>query len=281
MSALVGPRGTQRRIGEHQSDPVAAATKIFRGAAVCLDSAGNAVNASGTTGLISRGIARDTKDNSAGLAGDLRIDSDEGVFEFFNKSGDELSQDEVLDVCYWSDNQTVCKTSTGKSVAGIVKSVDANTGRVSVEIGPWPVQVGLLAANNLSDVSSAATARANLASNKIMLSFEGISSKGSDAEVVRWVAPFACSISNFYTVLNAALATGDATVQAKKNGSNIGSTTTGLATITQSGSAAGDVDTAAPLTTNLALAAGDILSFVVAGASTATATLNLSALLTY
>lgn len=139
----------------------------------------------------------------------------------------------------------------------------------------------LLAANNLSDVASAATARANLATNKIFLSFEGISSKAADAEVMRWVAPFACTLVNFHTALNGALATADSTVQAKVAGSNAGSTSTGLATQTQSGSAAGNVSSATPLTTNLALTAGQILSFTVGGGSTATGTMNLSALLTY
>ncbi len=89
------------------------------------------------------------------------------------------------------------------------------------------------------------------------------------------------AISGSTADMNAALATADATIQAKKNGSNIGSTTTGLATITQAASAAGDVDSATPLTTNVLMAAGDVLSFTVGGGSTATGTLNLSALLTY
>jgi hypothetical protein len=278
MSALLRARDARKRGGEFQTDVVKNDEVIYRGAAVCLDSNGEAVNATAATGLISRGVARDTVDNSAD--GET-IDSDEGVFEFFNKSGDELSQDEIGDVCYWEDNQTVCKTSTGKSVAGVVKSVDAGTGKVSVLLGPWPVQIGLLAANDLSDVGSAATARANILANKLFLTFDKVSSKASDAEVARFVIPFACVISKFYTILNAALATADATVQAKKNGSNIGSTTTGLATVTEAASAAGDVDSATPLTTNLSLAAGDILSFTVGGGSTATATLNISAVLTY
>lgn len=278
MSALLRSRDARKRGGEFQTDLLKAAEIVFRGAAICLDSNGEAVNATATTGLLSRGVARDNVDNTDD---GKSINTDEGVFEFFNKVGDELSQDEVGDVAYWQDNQTVCKTSTGKSVAGVVKSVDVGTGKVSVVIGPWPVQVGLLAAQNLSDVGSAATSRANIAANKLFLTFSKISSKAADAEVARFVIPFACTISLFYTVLNAALATADATVQAKKNGSNIGSTTTGLATITESGSAAGDVDTATPLTTNLTLAAGDILSFTVGGGSTATGTLNVSALLTY
>jgi hypothetical protein len=278
MAALTGPRGTDKRLGEYNKDVVKDAEIIYKGAAVCLDSNGEAVNATATTGLITRGVCRFTVDNTDD---GLSVETDEGFYEFHNKSGDELSADEVGDVCYWDDNQTVCKTSTSKSVAGVVRSVSADGAKVTIWVGVWPVQIGLLAANNLSDVGTVATARANLLANKVMLAFEGISSKAADAEVVRWAAPFACSIVNFYTVLNAALATADATVQAKKNGSNIGSTTTGLATITQAASAADDVDSATPLTTNLTLAAGDVLSFTVGGGSTATGTFNLSVLLTY
>jgi len=281
MAALTASRDTKKRIGQWNRDPIAASTKIYRGAAVCLDSSGDAVPASATTGLLSRGVARDTVDNSSGSAGALNIDTDEGFFVFDNKSGDELSQDEVLDVCYWSDDHTVCKTGTGKSVAGIVASVHPVSGAVTVWVGPWPVQVGLLAANNLSDVGSAATARSNIGANKFSMAGSKVSSKASDAEVFRFVIPRACTIAKAYTVLNAALATADATVQLKLNGSNIGSTTTGLITITQSGSAAGDVDSCTPLTTNLALVAGDVVSATVGGGSTATGTFNITLDFTY
>jgi hypothetical protein len=83
------------------------------------------------------------------------------------------------------------------------------------------------------------------------------------------------------TILNGALATADATVQAKVNGSNAGSTTTGLVTITQSGSAAGDVDSASPATTNVALVEDDVISILVGGGSTATGTAEVYALISY
>jgi hypothetical protein len=113
------------------------------------------------------------------------------------------------------------------------------------------------------------------ASDTELLSLEKISSKASDAEVARFVAPYACKIVAFYTVLNAVLATGDATVTAK-----VGATamTGGVATITNAASAAGDVDSAAPTALNVA-ARGDVVSFTVGGASTATGTFNLIALL--
>ncbi len=261
-------------------DPVAATTTIYEGAIVCLDSSGNAVMGSSTTGLIARGVNKRVKvDNSTGLAGDLYVESEGGVFGLKNKSGDEVTAAEIGDVCYISDNNEVCKTSTSKSVAGVVVKLEA--GLVFVSIGLWPLQVGLLAANNLSDVSSAATARANLGANKGAYTFEKVSSKAADAEVARIVADRAGTITGFKTVLNGALATGDATAQLKINGTNVGSTTTGLITQTQSGSAAGDVDTATPLTTNLTFVAGDVISVTAGGASTATATFNLTVAFTY
>lgn len=272
--ALTANRKTPESFEKPRNYPVAASTYIYRGALVALDSSGNLVPGSATTGLVAVGTAWQEVDNSAGIAGAERCDVKPGIFGFKNKSGDALTAAEVGDVCYISTDEEVCKTSTSKSVAGVVEFIEASDSLVYVRVGQWPLQVGLLAANNLSDVSSAATARANIAANKGHFTFEKISSKGADAEVARWVAGSAGTITGFKTVLNAALATGDATAQLKVNGTNAGSTTTGLITQTQSGSAAGDVDTATPLTTNLTFVAGDVISVTGGGASTATATFN-------
>jgi len=138
MAAMTGPRSATRRMGDFQTDIVKDNEIIYRGAAVCLDATGEAVNATAATGLITRGVARDTVDNTDD---GKSIDIDTGTFEFFNKTADELSQDEVGDKCFWEDNQTVCKTGTGKSAAGIVMSVDVGTGKVSVSVGVLPVHL--------------------------------------------------------------------------------------------------------------------------------------------
>ncbi len=277
--ALVKPAKRPEALPKPKCDPVAAATLIYGGALVCLDAAGNAVPGSATTGLIARGVAKATKDNTDGIAGDLSVTTQSGIFGFKNKSGDLVTAAEIGDVCYISTDEEVCKTASGKSVAGVVEFLEA--GLVYVNVGTWPLQVGLLAANNLSDVGSAATARASLGANRGAFQTERVSSKAADAEVVRFVATRAGTIVNVRTVINAALATGDATVQVKVNGTNTGSTTTGLVTITQAASAAGDVDVATPLTTNLTFVAGDVVSLTVGGASTATATLNAAIEYTY
>lgn len=103
-----------------------------------------------------------------------------------------------------------------------------------------------------------------------------ISTKASDAEVFRYVANFAGSITKFRSVLNAVLATADATLQLKINATNV---TNGLITITNSGSAAGDVDVATPTALNT-FVAGDVISVTCAGGSTATGTANCSLQLT-
>lgn len=281
--SLSAARADNWCLGDEFEYDVKASTKIYRGSGVVLDASGNAKEPS-TSGEVTVGVALATADNSSGLAGDIRVKVREhGVFGFSNSaSTDEITKAEFGDVCYWVDGGTVAKTSdTGaRSVAGVILGIDGD-GNVMVGIGNWAVQLGLLSANNLSDVGSAATARANIGANKGHFTFEKISSKASDAEVARWVAGSAGTITKLYTVLNGALATADATVQLKINGSNVGSTTTGLITATQSGSAADDVDSATPATTNLTFAAGDVISVTVGGGSTATATLNATVEYTY
>lgn len=275
--ALSAGRSDLWCLGDEFEYDVKAAVKIYRGSAVVLDSAGNAKEPSAVASEITVGIAQAEADNTSGLAGAITVKvKQHGVFGFANSaSTDEITKAEFGDVCYWVDGGTVAKTSGSatRSVAGVILGIDGDL-NVMVGIGNWAVQLGLLSANNLSDVGSAATARANIGANRGHFTFEKISSKGSDAEVARWVAGSSGTVTKLYTVLNAALATADATVQLKINGSNVGSTTTGLATVTQSGSAAADVDVATPLTTNLAFVAGDVISVTVGGGSTATATLN-------
>jgi len=79
--------------------------------------------------------------------------------------------------------------------------------------------------------------------------------------VTRVVAPKAGTITKIYSVISGALGTGDATLTASIGGAAV---TGGVVTITQSGSAAGDVDSATPTALNT-FAAGDVLEFTVGG----------------
>lgn len=113
---------------------------------------------------------------------------------------------------------------------------------------------------------------AGVSGSSMLLQKGGISSAAGDAEVARFVAPFKGTIQSMRTVLNDALATGDATVTLAINGTPV---TGGVATITQASSAAGDVDTATPSAAN-AFDAGDVITATVGGSSDATGTLDLN-----
>jgi hypothetical protein len=86
------------------------------------------------------------------------------------------------------------------------------------------------------------------------------------------VCPLAGNITKIYSVIDLALATGDATIQAAIGGTNL---TNGLITITQSGSAAGDIDSCTPTALN-SITAGGALRFTVAGTNTAAADATLT-----
>lgn len=280
----MSPRKSNQTGAKVFDDPVAASTLIERGHLVMLNSAGNAVNVSAATGLKARGVCMAEADNSAGAAGDIRVHTEAGVYGFDNSAGgDEITAADINQVCYAVSGSTVAKTSNGntRSPAGRVVRVHVN-GRVDVQIdGPVLANGDLLAANNLSDVGSAATARENIAANLVWVHAGQVSTKAADAGVLRVPAMDDGTLLMFKTVINGALATADATVQAKIAGSNAGSTTTGLVTITQAGSAAGDVDTASPVTTNVTFTEGQVISFHVAGGSTATGTADVFALIKY
>ncbi len=124
------------------SMPMAAATTIPIGAGVCLNAAGFLVNASTATTLKTVGILGDqpfevpaTTIVNSGAAGDKKAEVIlNPTAKLVNDSGDPLAQADVLGPCYWTDNQTVCKTSTGKSLAGTLLEIDPDGG-VWIELG--------------------------------------------------------------------------------------------------------------------------------------------------
>ncbi len=267
--ALTADRDTHERDGKMFVHPVAAAKKIFAGALVVLDSSGNAEPGATATGKIAVGRAEHLADNTLGDAGDVQVKVASGVFKFANSSaGDAITKAEIGDACYIVDDQTVAKTSgTGtRSIAGYIMAVDDDG--VWVKVGPiMSLSGGLVASNNLSDVGTAATARANLGVNKFPLTLRATNLKGADATRYLVVSPVAGTISKIYSVLEgAALATGNATLTGKINGTAI---TNGAITITQAGSAIGDVDVATPTALNV-VDVGDVIELLVGGTNTDT-----------
>lgn len=164
--ALAQDRNTLERDGVSWEFPAAAAVKCFAGAMAVLDSAGNVKPAVTATGLIAVGRFEERADNSAGLAAAITAKGKRGVFRWNNSAdADLITKAEIGDACYIVDDQTVAKTdgSATRSKAGIVESVDSLGVWVAtgIEILNSPASA-LLAANNLSDVGTKATARSNL-----------------------------------------------------------------------------------------------------------------------
>lgn len=128
MVALAAERNAPRRDGTDYNDPVAAATKIFAGALVCLNAAGDATKGATALNLKVIGRAKATADNSAGAAGAISVETETGVFRFANSAaGDLIARADIGASAYIVDDQTVAKTNGGgtRSVAGTIVDVDA------------------------------------------------------------------------------------------------------------------------------------------------------------
>lgn len=135
MAALSADRNTPIRESRDFAFPVAASTKIFAGALVCINSSGYATKGATSTSLKCVGVAQEQADNSAGSAADISVKTRRGCFKFGNStSTDAITLAEVGSDCYIVDDQTVAKTngSSSRSVAGKVRDVE--TDGVWVEI---------------------------------------------------------------------------------------------------------------------------------------------------
>lgn len=161
MTALSADRNTAHRAGDLFEGPVAAATTCYVGALLVRDSSGNVEPGTTATGKTAVGRCEERADNSAGAAAAINAKYRRGMFKFANSSGDPVTKANVGSSVYIEDDQTVCATGTGKSAAGIMHDIE--TDGVWVEVGlDVAASTGLLAANNLSDVGTVATARSNL-----------------------------------------------------------------------------------------------------------------------
>jgi hypothetical protein len=275
--ALTGDRNTAERSGVDLSLPVAAATKIWAGALVVL-AAGYAKGGVNGVGLIAVGRAEEQVDNNAGADGELTVRVKRGVFRYANSGGgDAIAAAQIGSVCYIVDDQTVAKTSdTGaRSRAGRVVDVDAQGVWVEVGRGPFDSDAdALLGANNLDDVASPATARANIGANLIPLAVPDAAALDAVAPI-RIVSPVAGTLSKIWSVIDGALTTGNATLTAAINGTPV---TNGVVTITEAGSAAGDVDSATPSAAN-AVAVGDVITLTPGGTNDAARTAAVTLLI--
>lgn len=158
MTALSADRDSSRRDGVDYAYPCAASKTFYTGAIVFLDTSGNAEPASTATGKICAGVAQAGLTSTSAAAEKVKVKS--GVFRFVN--GESITKAHIGDVCYADDDQTVMRTSTGRSAVGAIVDVDSEGVWVSIQAPLAAATAGLLAANNLSDLGTLATAQSNL-----------------------------------------------------------------------------------------------------------------------
>lgn len=239
MTALTASRRTPTRSHRSFTASLAAATMIYAGALVAINASGYLVPASADATLRIVGIAAQYADNSAGANGAIAAKYTTPICLLANSAGgDAIAAANVGAICYAVDDQTVALTSGGgaRPVAGEIVSVDAD--------GVW-VDVATAAAIRTSPLVLVEVPLADLSSTDTYFA----------------PSPVAGEIVKIWSTIDAALTTGDATLTGKIGATPI---TNGVITVTQSGSAAGDVDSASPTAANT-VAAGDALAVTIGG----------------
>ena len=127
MAAATAPINTPERFGGVVSYPVAAATNIYAGTLVAVNTSGQAVPAADAANLKVVGRAEADALNGSGAAGDLSVPIKRGTFRFANSGSDAVDADDVQKVCYVADDTTVREgTGTNSIKAGLVLAVDAD-----------------------------------------------------------------------------------------------------------------------------------------------------------
>lgn len=157
--ALSADRNTPKKDGVEFVYPCAASKTFYAGALVVLDTSGNAEPATAATGKIGAGVCQKYV-VSGGVAAVETVTVRSGTFQFVN--GETITKAHIGDAAYANDDQTIYRTATGRSQVGIITDVDSLGVWVAIGAPLAAATVGLLAANNLSDVGTLATAQSNL-----------------------------------------------------------------------------------------------------------------------
>ena len=127
--AALDKNAPRTRVGEGRrfANPVAAATRIYAGALVALNAAGNAIPAIPTAPVL-RGVALHEADNSDGAIGAASVETDRGPFLVANDG--TVNRTHIGDNVFVVDDNTV--GAAGTLVAG--KCLDVTPEGVVVEI---------------------------------------------------------------------------------------------------------------------------------------------------
>lgn len=125
MSALTDSKAVFKREGKIIRRPVAAATHIYGGALVSVNSSGNAKPSDDTAGDTFKGVAEFEVDNTAGAAGDLYVDIDTESEVLVVAAGMAASNEgETL---YITDDQTVSLTPANVKCGTVSEVVSATS----------------------------------------------------------------------------------------------------------------------------------------------------------
>ena len=116
-------------------------SSIASGASAVEESMEEAVEAGKGELAEAAGRAEETVENKGG-DGEAVIRVARGVFIFENSTSGKITAAEVLGPCYIEDDQTVTKTATSASVAGLVIRVDGEGVAVEMGFGYTPATAG-------------------------------------------------------------------------------------------------------------------------------------------
>lgn len=131
--SLTSDRNTPRRGGEGRLDPVAAGSRIFGGAIVLLDAAGNAVADAVGASLKAVGRARAIADNRSGLAADKYVESESGVFGYDAHAS--INRSHIGKAVYVADDHTVRADNAGATLTATVILCDLQGSIAWVRLG--------------------------------------------------------------------------------------------------------------------------------------------------
>lgn len=121
---LAADKKVDRRVGVLMSLLVAAATKIYAGALVALNSSGYAIPATDAVGNTFAGVARSRVDNSAGSAGDLAVEVYQAE-EWLLDITDTITAADVGRPVYVYDDNSVGLYSTYGVYVGVITEYDS------------------------------------------------------------------------------------------------------------------------------------------------------------
>ncbi len=126
MANLVAVRDTPRREDELVVIPAKAGVKVWTGSLVVVD-AGYIAPGRQAANLYAVGRAESTVDNLLGVNGAVSVTVRRGIFKWDNDATDAVTQAQVGQDCFVSDDQTVKKTGgAGFSRAGKILNVESD-----------------------------------------------------------------------------------------------------------------------------------------------------------